>query len=123
MRGGQLRRIVAMGIARVDHVLLDDHDRELLEPPDIDLDRLGTPAGRPASVGVAVDDHVVDQVVTDVREERAQMLACREVVRLARLRRHVADVDLHSRRGGERVAHVADEQVRQHAAEQASRDR
>ena len=118
--GRQLRRIVAMGVRGIDDILLDDDDGELLETPDIHIDRLRAPTDRPPRVRVAVDDDVVDEVLADVREEHAQVLARRQVLRLTRLGGDIADIDLEPGGGGQRIPNVADQEVRQHAAEQAS---
>ncbi len=95
-----------MGVVRVDDVLLDDHDRQLLELADVDLDRLRNPSLRSPGVAVAIQDHVVDEVIADVGEQHAEMLAGREIHGLAGLRRDVADVDLDAGRGRQRIPHV-----------------
>ncbi len=121
--GRQLGRVVAVRVARVDDVLLDDDDRQLLEAPLVHLHWLSGVARRPARAAVAVEDDDVDEVLADVVEQHAQVVGRAEPCGLTRLGGHVADVHLETRRRGERVAHVADEQVRQDAAEQAARGR
>ena len=56
-------------------------------------------------------------------DERLEMLGRAEAAGLARLGGDVADVDAEPGCGGDRVADVADQQVREDAAEQAARAR
>ena len=112
---------MAVGVVRVDDVLLHDDHRQILEAPLVHLDGLRGVPRRATSAPVAIEDGDVDEVLADMVEQDAEVIGSRQPGGLARLCGHVADVHLEPGGRGERVADVADEQVRKHAAEQASR--
>ena len=93
---------------------------KLLQASHVDLHRLAQPALRAPRVVVVVQQDVVEEPVPDVVDERLEVLGRGVEAGLARLRRHVADVDPDPVRRRHGVADVADQQVRQHARVEAA---
>ena len=119
----ELLRIVPVAVARVHDVRLDDRRPvELVQlPARVQLHRLRAPAPRQPRRRIAVRQHQVERRPPDVLRDRPHVILHAEIVRLARLRRHIRDVDLHRLRLLERDPQLRHQQIRQHARVEAAR--